>query len=75
MDNASIHCKKALRKITRRKRKKYLFLPAYPPDFDRIEKKWANRQRALPDLIPQLDSLEKAVYTYFGVCICSFDQL
>jgi transposase len=69
MDNASFHRKKALRKIMRWKRKKLLFLPAYSPDFNKAEKKWANMKQALPDLIPQHASLEKAVYSYFGVSI------
>jgi transposase len=69
MDNASFHRKKALRKIMRWKRKKLLFLPAYSPDFNRIEKKWANMKRALPDLIPQHGSLEIAVHSYLDFSI------
>jgi hypothetical protein len=69
MDNASFHRKKALREIMRWKRKKLLFLPTYSPDFNEIEKKWANMKRALPDLIPQFASLEEAVYCYLGAPI------
>jgi hypothetical protein len=36
----------------------------------KIKKKWANMKRALPDLIPQLDLLEKAVYSYPDLSIC-----
>jgi transposase len=50
-------------------RKKYLFLPTCSPDFNKIEKEWANMKRPLPDLIPRFDSLEKAVYRYLGVFI------
>lgn len=69
MDNASFHRKKALRKIMGWKRKKLLFLPTYSPDFNKAEKKWANMKQALPDLIPQHGSLEKAVYSYLGFSI------
>jgi hypothetical protein len=69
MDNASFHRKKALQKIMRWKRKKLLFLPAYSPDFNEAEKKWANMKRALPDLIPKCGSLEMAVYSYLGIPI------
>jgi transposase len=64
MDNASFHRKKQLRKIMRWKRKKLLFLPAYSPDFNKIEKKWANMKQALPDLLPQYNNIEKAIYWY-----------
>jgi hypothetical protein len=53
----------------RRKRKKLLFPPAYSPNFNKAEKKWANMKQALPDLIPRHASLEKAVYCYLGVSI------
>jgi transposase len=70
MDNASFHRKKQLRKIMRWTRKKLIFLPAYSPDLNRIEKKWANMKRALPDLIPQHDSLEVAILDYLCVANC-----
>jgi hypothetical protein len=43
-----------------------LFLPAYSPDFNRIECWWANMKRALPDLLPVCETLEGAVYTHFN---------
>ena len=70
MDNASFHRKKQLRKIMRWTRKKLIFLPAYSPDLNRIEKKWANMKRALPDLIPQYGNLEKAIYGYLSAPNC-----
>jgi transposase len=70
MDNASFHRKKQLREIMRWKRKKQIFLPAYSPDLNRIEKKWANMKRALPDLIPQYDSLEKTILKYLCIANC-----
>jgi transposase len=70
MDNASFHRKKQLRKIMRWTRKKLIFLPTYSPDLNRIEKKWANMKQALPDLIPQHDNLEKAIYGYLCTPNC-----
>jgi transposase len=70
MDNASFHRKKQLRKIMRWTRKKLIFLPAYSPDLNRIEKKWANMKRALPDLITQYDNLEKAILEYLSIANC-----
>jgi transposase len=32
-----------------------LFLPAYSPDFNPIEKDWANMKRALRDTLPLCD--------------------
>jgi transposase len=36
-----------------------VFIHYHSPDFNKIEKKWANMKRALSDFIPQIDSLEK----------------
>jgi putative transposase len=41
-----------------------LFLSPYSPDFNPIEKKWANLKRALPDAVPKFDTLQGAVYNY-----------
>jgi transposase len=67
MDNASFHRKNQLYKIVEGTGIGILFLPAYSPDLNPIEKKWANMKGALPDLIPCYDSLESAVYSYLGV--------
>jgi len=45
-----------------------VFLPAYSPDFNPIEKWWANMKRALIDLLPKCKTLQEAVYTHFGWC-------
>ncbi|MDR0707932.1 MAG: transposase [Treponema sp.] len=42
-----------------------LFLPAYSPDFNPIEKDWANMKRALRDTDPLYDSLQTAIYNYW----------
>jgi transposase len=47
MDNASFHREKTLRKIAERYSVNLLFLPAYSPDFNPIEKFWANLKKWL----------------------------
>ncbi|MDR3356323.1 MAG: transposase [Spirochaetaceae bacterium] len=42
-----------------------LFLPAYSPDFNPIEKDRANMKRALRDTFPFYDLLQTAVYNYW----------
>jgi transposase len=65
MDNASFHRKKKLRNLARRHSVKLLFLPPYSPDFNPIEKTWANMKRALVDILPTADNLENGIYSYF----------
>jgi len=68
LDNASFHRKKKLSLIAERAGVDLLFLPAYSPDFNRIENRWANMKRALPDLMSGCVTLQEAVYTHFGEC-------
>jgi uncharacterized protein YegP (UPF0339 family) len=42
-----------------------MFLPAYSPDFNPIEKDWANMKNALRDTAPLCDLLQTAVYDYW----------
>jgi transposase len=42
-----------------------LFLPAYSPDFNPIEKDWENMKRALRDTAPFCDLLQTAIYGYW----------
>jgi transposase len=67
MDNASFHRKKKLMDLARRHGIKLLFLPPYSPDYNPIEKTWANMKRALVDILPNETTLENAIYRYFGV--------
>jgi putative transposase len=70
MDNASFHNEKRLRKILDGTVVNLIMLPTYSPDFNPIEKKWANMKRALVDIIPDCKDVSDAVYKYF--CVDTF---
>jgi transposase len=42
-----------------------MFLPAYSPDFNPIEKDWANMKNVLRDTAPLCDLLQTAIYDYW----------
>jgi transposase len=65
MDNASYHREKVLRKLARGKIR-LLFLPPYSPDYNPIEKSWANVKRSLRNNLKDFQSVNAAVYAYFG---------
>lgn len=66
LDNASHHRKEALRKLARGK-VRMLFLPPYSPDYNRIEKSWANMKRWLRDNLRDFFMVDLAVYEYFAL--------
>jgi transposase len=68
MDNALFHPPKKLKKLCRCHGMRLLFLPAYSPDYNPIEKSWVNMKRALID-IPTCEDASAAIYQYFGVYI------
>lgn len=65
MDNASFHRKTCLFEMAERGNVKLLFLPAYSPDFNRIEHTWANLKRWLKDNIAMFGSLSTAIFEFF----------
>ncbi len=69
LDRASFHRKKRLKNLARRHGMKILFLPAYSPDYNPIEKDWANMKNALIDILPACSSLPLAVYSFFDIDI------
>jgi transposase len=69
MDNASFYPPKKLKNPCRRHGMGLLFLSAYSPDYNPIEKSRANMKRALIDIIPPCEDVPAAVYQYFGVDI------
>jgi len=66
LDNATFHREKILRKIARGKAR-LLFLPPYSPDYNPIEKTWANMKRFLNNNLEDYESVDSAIYDYFGV--------
>jgi len=67
MDNASFHRKTKLKELAEKAGIRLLFLPAYSPDLNPIEKTWANMKRRLRDTLPSFHSVSAAVYDYFSV--------
>jgi transposase len=65
MDRASFHRKKQLEEMCVKAKVNLMFLPAYSPDFNPIEKDWANMKNALRDTAPLCDLLQTAVYDYW----------
>lgn len=68
MDNASFHQKKRLGSLARGN-VRLLFLPPYSPDYNPIEKSWANMKRFLRDHIKNYQTIVSAIYDYFGFSI------
>jgi transposase len=68
MDNAKFHPKKRLRKLARGK-VRFLFLPPYSPDYNPIEKSWANMKRYLRDNMHNYLSVDSAIYDYFDYSV------
>jgi len=67
IDNASFHNKKRLKQYTLVYNVTVLFLPPYLPDYNRIEKVWANVKRFLRESTLAFASLYSAIYWYFAV--------
>ena len=67
MDNASFHRKEALLELIKKTRRKVslLFLPAYSPDFNPIEKSWANMKRFLKNYSHTFPALHIAITAFF----------
>jgi transposase len=66
MDGASFHRGKALKKLAGGK-VRLLFLPPYSPDYNPIEKTWANMKRFLSNNLKDFHSVVSGIYNYFKV--------
>jgi transposase len=64
MDNARFHRKKELLKLARGKAR-LLFLPPYSPDYNPIEKTWANMKRFLCNNLTKFNSVYSGILNYF----------
>jgi transposase len=65
LDNARYHRKAVLEGLAKKKKVRILFLPAYSPDYNPIEKSWANMKRYLRDNAHDFQSVDSAVQHYF----------
>ena len=65
MDNATFHRKGKLEEIAKKHKCRLLFLPPYSPDYNPIEKVWANMKKGIVDIIPKYRTLEKSILFYF----------
>ena len=67
LDNATFHRKTVLPGLAAQKNCTVLFLPAYSPDLNPIEKKWAWLKKRLRKILPGFVSFELAVQDCFQV--------
>jgi hypothetical protein len=65
MDNASFHRKTILCEMAEKAGCHVLFLPAYSPDLNKIEKEWANLKKFLHNHGKNFELVSDAVYHYF----------
>jgi len=65
LDNATFHRKSKLPALAQLNNCTVLFLPAYSPDLNPIEKKWAWLKKRLRKILPDFDSFELAVQNCF----------
>jgi transposase len=67
MDNASFRCKDTLLELIKKARGKVglLFLPAYSPDLNPIEKSWANIKKFLKNYLHTFPALPLAIKAFF----------
>lgn len=67
MDNASFHGSARIRQLIEQAGCQLIFLPAYSPDLNKIEKFWARLKNYLRKIIHQFDCLQDAVDHAFKV--------
>jgi len=65
LDNASFHKSPSIKEAIEEVGCKVVFLPPYSPDFNPIEKFWANLKRWIKQNVPFMDDLHKAISFFF----------
>lgn len=65
MDRASFHRKPRTRKLIEASGCRLIYLPAYSPDFNKIESWWAILKAKIRAILPDADSLIHAIETAF----------
>ena len=67
MDNAPFHRKEELSEIAEKYKCRVIFLPPYSPEYNPIEKSWANLKKYLKYNISSFNSLDDAISSFFQV--------
>jgi len=67
MDNAPWHRKKILKALASAAGCRVIFLPPYSPDFNPIEKVWANLKTFIRNYMRNFSSLTLAILHFFEV--------
>jgi transposase len=67
IDNASFHPQSKIEKLIKQAQCQVIFLPAYSPDLNKIEKFWARLKNYVSKIINNFDSLVNAVSQAFRV--------
>lgn len=68
MDNAAFHKSQRTKELIESVGCKVIFLPPYSPDFNPIEKFWANMKRWIKDKISDFTQLYDAIVQFFQLC-------
>ena len=66
MDNAAFHKSQKTKELIESVGCKVIFLPPYSPDFNPIEKFWANMKRWIRNTISSFDELYDALQVFFS---------
>jgi putative transposase len=66
MDRASFHRKKQLEEACKKRGVNLLYLPPYSPDYNPVEKTWANMKKELRSTAPLHGLIETAIYAYLS---------
>ena len=67
MDRASFHTSAQIKRLIEMARCSLIFLPAYSPDLNKIEKFWARLKHHLRKTLHQFESLQDAIDNAFRV--------
>ncbi len=68
MDNAAFHKSQRTKELIESVGCKVIFLPPYSPDFNPIEKFWANMKRWIRNKISGFNELYDALVNFFNLC-------
>ena len=69
LDNASFHKSPLLKVEAEKVGVKIIYLPAYSPDLNPIEKFWANLKRNIRKIIKKCRDLQEAIVQAFQITI------